>query len=102
VCKHIRRGGGGGYEVGDGSKIRFWHDLWCRDQPLKESFSELFSIPCCKEAWVADNMQFSNGGIQWNVSFIRSVIDWEVDLVIAFFDLLYSLMLRQGGEDCIR
>jgi len=47
-------------------------------------------------------MQFSNGGIQWNVSFIRSVIDWEVDLVIAFFDLLYSLMLRQGGEDCIR
>jgi hypothetical protein len=28
---------------------------------MKEAFSELFRIACCKEAWVADNMQFSNG-----------------------------------------
>lgn len=49
-------------ECGNGgeTKIRFWHDLWCVDHPLKESFMELFSIACCKEAWVADNMQVSN------------------------------------------
>jgi hypothetical protein len=33
------------YTVGNGLKIRFWHDLWCGDQPLKVTFSELFSIP---------------------------------------------------------
>jgi hypothetical protein len=27
------------YEVGDGSKVRFWHDVWCGEQPLKFSFS---------------------------------------------------------------
>jgi hypothetical protein len=64
------------YEVGDGSKIRLWHDLCCWDKPLKESFSELFSIACCNEVWVADNMQLSNGDIKWNVSVIRSVLDW--------------------------
>jgi hypothetical protein len=29
------------------------------------------------------------------------VHDWEVDLVTSFFDLLYSLKLRQGGENKI-
>jgi hypothetical protein len=60
--------------MGDGTKIRFEYDLWCGDQPLKESFLELFIIARCKEAWVTDNLQFSNGNIQWNVSFIRSPI----------------------------
>jgi hypothetical protein len=38
------------YKVGDGSKIRFWHDLWYGDRPLKAFFPELFSIAHCKEA----------------------------------------------------
>jgi len=29
---------------GDGSKIRFWHDVWCGDQTLKVAFPKLFSI----------------------------------------------------------
>jgi hypothetical protein len=36
------------------------------------------------------------------VSFVRSVQDWELDLVLAFFGVLYSLKWRQGSEDCIR
>jgi hypothetical protein len=107
VWKHIRWGWDVfsryiRYEVGDGSRIHFWHDVWCGDQPLKEAFPEVFSIAHCKEAWVGDNMMSSNGVIQWNVSFVRSVQDWEVDLVLAFFGVLYSLRWRQGSEDCIR
>jgi hypothetical protein len=45
---------------------------------------------------------FSNSVIQWNVSFLISVQDWEVDLVIVFSGLLYSFRLRQGGDDRIR
>jgi hypothetical protein len=29
------------------------------------------------------------------------VLDWVVDLVTSFFDLLYSIMLRHGGVDKI-
>lgn len=35
-------------------------DLWCGEQPLKFSFPELFTIAHCKDALVADCMQFWN------------------------------------------
>jgi hypothetical protein len=63
------------YEVGDGSRIRIGHDLWCGNQPLKATFPELFSIAHSKEVWVADHMQCINGNLQWTVSFTRSVSD---------------------------
>jgi hypothetical protein len=50
---------------------------------------------------MADHVQFCNGNLQWNVSFTKPMNDWEVDLVTPFFDLLYSLKLRQGSEDKI-
>jgi hypothetical protein len=56
---------------------------------LKEAFPKLFGIACCKEAWVVYNM-FSNDVIQWNVSFARAIQDWEVDLVIAFFGVIFT------------
>jgi len=46
VWKHIRRGWDAfaahvRYEVGDGSRELFWHDVWCGDSPLKLIFLEL-------------------------------------------------------------
>jgi hypothetical protein len=72
VWKHIRRGWELfskfiRFEVGDGTRIRFWQDVWCGDQPLKESFPVLFRIARNKEAWVSDHMQIMNEEIHWNV-----------------------------------
>jgi hypothetical protein len=60
------------FEVGDGTRIRFWHDVWCGDQPLKESFLVLFHIARKKEAWVSDHMQIMNEEAHWNVPFCRA------------------------------
>lgn len=54
VWKSIRRKRAGfskivRYEMGGGSKVRFWHDLRCGEQPLKFSFPELFIIACFKD-----------------------------------------------------
>lgn len=38
------------YKVGDDFRIRFWHDVRCRKEALKYSFSELYSISRKKEA----------------------------------------------------
>jgi hypothetical protein len=51
LWKNIRRGwekfsSHTRFEVGDGSKVRFWHDLWCGDMALKEAFLDLYGIAC--------------------------------------------------------
>jgi hypothetical protein len=74
------------FEVGDGSKVSFWHDVWCGEQPLKGAFPELFSIACLRDASVADHLQFSNGSPQWNVNFVRATHDWELEFFSSFFD----------------
>jgi hypothetical protein len=69
LWKHIHQGWnffakGIRFEVGIGSKVRFWQDIWCGDQPLKHAFPSLFSIARYKEAWVKDNFIWRNGIIE--------------------------------------
>jgi hypothetical protein len=61
------------FEVGVGSKVRFWHDIWCGDRHLRHVFPTLFTIARQIDAWVADNFQCHDGLIEWNVCFMRSV-----------------------------
>jgi hypothetical protein len=46
-------------------------------------------------------MQFREGNIHWNVIFTRPVQDWEVEVVLSFFEMLYSFKVRQGDVDRI-
>jgi hypothetical protein len=34
------------FDVGDGSGVSFWHDVWCGDRTLKEMYPALFAIAC--------------------------------------------------------
>ena len=85
--------------VGDGTQVRFWHDRWCGDTPLKEAYPELFSIALERNALVADLMSHANGMINWDVLFTRSVQDWELESISSFMDLLYSTPIQGAGED---
>ena len=87
------------YMVGDGSRIKFWHDPWCGDQPLKLSFPELHSLARYPEATVAESMQFQGSSIHWDIVFIRAVKDWELEAVVSFLDLLYTSSITRGGLD---
>jgi hypothetical protein len=51
VWKNIKSGWGtflshSRFEVGDGASVRFWHDLWCGNNALKEAFPNLYGITC--------------------------------------------------------
>jgi hypothetical protein len=48
---------------------------------------------------VVDNLAVHNGVIQWNVLFMRQIQDWEMDMVLSFFDRLYSISARRGEGD---
>ena len=49
------------YEVGDGTRLKFWQDQWCGESSLAVCYPELFRICRNREASVADLMQFTNG-----------------------------------------
>jgi hypothetical protein len=89
------------YLVGDGSRVKFWHDRWCGDTPLKEAFPELFSIALDRNVLVADLMSHNNGVPHWDVLFTRSVQDWELESISSFLDFLYSIPVQGRGEDRI-
>ena len=104
LWKNIRKGwetffGFARFEVGDGVRTKFWHDLWCGDRVLKEVFPILFGITRMKDASVADNMEVLGGSIQWNVSFVREAHDWEVDVFASFFQVLHSAIVSRGRAD---
>ena len=35
------------FEMGDGSKVRFWHYMWCEDITLKEAYNLYACIWYC-------------------------------------------------------
>ena len=47
--------------MGDGTRVRFWYDLWFGDCSLKVDFSKLYNINYDKESSVAKVMQLSLG-----------------------------------------
>ena len=64
--RKISRGVGTKFEVGNGFKIRFWHNLWCEDQALKESLPVLYSIGHIKDALVVDYLELSSSSLLIN------------------------------------
>ena len=107
LWKFIRRGWDTFYHlcsfvVGDGQKVKFWHDSWCGHMFLKEEFLELFVISWDKDASMAHLMSFPDGLLHWHLRFSRNVQDWELESLSIFMDLIYSLPLRVDGEDQFR
>jgi hypothetical protein len=62
--------------LGNGSRIRFWDDVWCGEMPLNEAFPILYSIACDKNTLVAAHLVSESDSIQWDVSFIRVAQLW--------------------------
>jgi hypothetical protein len=87
------------FDPGVGSKISFWEDVWCGEVSLKDTFPGLCSIARLKEASIADNVERSNGVVQWNIVFTRLVHDWEAEILASFYSRLYSFKFRSHLED---
>lgn len=92
-AKHIT------FKMGDGSRIKFWKDSWCGDQPLQTRFPELFRLACDPNATVDTHLRFHNATHVWDIEFYRPFQDWELEMGVSFMELLYSLPIRRGTMD---
>jgi hypothetical protein len=64
-------------------------------------FLDLFGIARVRYAFVADLLRLSDGVILWDLSFTKSVQDWELESLSIFLDLLFLTSVRGDGVDKI-
>ena len=83
------------YDVGDGTIVKFWKHMWCRDCTFQKAFPELYCLSWSKDSSVAEVMSWSVGRVHWNVQFRRPPQDWEQEAFV------YSLTVRGFGPDMI-
>lgn len=85
--------------VGDRTKLKFWYKKWHGDILLKEAFPKLFCLTRNREALVADCLQFCNDTVYWALNFIATVLDWELESLLSFLDLIYPTSVSDSGKD---
>jgi hypothetical protein len=85
--------------VGKGDRVRLWHDRWCGDMALKDTFPTLFECASHQDVFLNDVMVWQNGRVVWNVSFRRDFNDWELDSVVMFLNLIESKAPLREVED---
>ena len=87
------------YEIGDGSRVKFWRDRWCGETPLAASYPELYRFCRDKEASAAELMKFTNGVLHWDVSFFRAIHNWELEAMLSFMYTIHGISVKGIGED---
>ena len=87
--------------IGNGRNVKFWKDLWCEDQTLKDDFPNLFLLAVNKEEWVFDAWKESREVDSWNPLFSRHFNDWELEEEEGLFQKLHLLVLNRDVEDVL-
>ena len=50
------------FVVGEGTRIRFWHDRWIGDNTLKDLYLELYVCSAVKDACISEVLWMPEGG----------------------------------------
>ena len=65
------------YDIGGGTKVWFWHDLWQGKAPLKERYPNLCLIARDSEATVVDYAEIRSEQLSWMPVFICVALLWH-------------------------
>ena len=81
-----------------------WQDKWCGDMALMDRFPSLYACSTHRDVTIASVLMRPDAGgpCEWNVTFGRDFNDWELDLVVEFFQLLASNTSTKEGPDGLR
>ncbi|KAJ9686353.1 hypothetical protein PVL29_015315 [Vitis rotundifolia] len=78
------------FNVGKGTRIRFWSDPWCGGEVLSHRFSQLSDLAANRNATVGDVWDQNSRFGGWNLRFLRAFNDWEMHLVADLLQVLSS------------
>jgi hypothetical protein len=89
------------FEVGSGTNIWLWHDWWWGNEAWRDLYLDLYSITKNQESAVAGYLHWITENTHWDITFMRDIQDWQMDMLIAFLDPTYSTKIRKDAEDQI-
>ena len=81
--------------MGDGSRIRFWEDVWCNDVALCNRFADLYRISRARNSSIADMFvaQLGSTHYGWDLQLCRNLHDRELDSLANITTLLDTVHL---------
>ena len=90
--------------MGEGTRIRFWHDKWIGDNTLKDLYPELYVCSVVKDACISEVLWTLEGGSfgVWDLRFFRAFEDWELAASYSLFQLIHSRTPRGDKRDTLR
>ncbi|WKA01914.1 hypothetical protein VitviT2T_020163 [Vitis vinifera] len=83
--------------IGDGTRVKFWKDLWCGNQSLEEAFPILFNLSVNKEGWVQKRRELLAAELNGYLLQRANVISTKV--VDHVMEKLHAIM-GKGTLDC--
>ena len=63
--------------MGEGTRIRFWHDRWIGDNTLKDLYPEIYVFSAVNDARISEVLWIPEGGTVrvWDLRFYRAFED---------------------------
>ncbi|KAF9602254.1 hypothetical protein IFM89_026339 [Coptis chinensis] len=87
------------YCVGQGNNIRFWHDVWCGEEPFSLRFQNIFRFTVLKEGTAMDHMSMDVNGVNWNLQVCRrSIRESEAISLNALTDAISTTHIGDGDD----
>ncbi|XP_074266276.1 uncharacterized protein LOC141588747 [Silene latifolia] len=87
-------------QIGNGTKISFWENLWIGHITLKEGFPRLFSVSIQKNKCVADMGVWQGDNWVWQLQWKRRLFQWELLLVDQSNLLIEGFTPLREKDDC--
>ena len=80
------------FVMGDGSRIRFWEDLWWEDNPLCLQFPSLFKVTTTKNCTISTILG-NNASLSWDLTFRCNLANAEIEDLERLMSLLSNIHL---------
>nr|GEU70579.1 RNA-directed DNA polymerase, eukaryota, reverse transcriptase zinc-binding domain protein [Tanacetum cinerariifolium] len=86
-------------KVGNEGDTLFWKDRWFGNVRLCDKFPRLCRLDMCKEAWVIDRGNWSEGVWRWELDWVREPRKKACGDLPVLMDLLYNVNLTSDCRD---
>ncbi|GKV34368.1 hypothetical protein SLEP1_g42745 [Rubroshorea leprosula] len=87
------------WEVGDGSRVGFWRQIWAGNNALRDSFPRLFQLATNKEGMVQEYGFWEGDSWKWEIGWRRKRMGREQDEEKELWKVLGTIQLRKYVGD---